>query len=187
MEKLLLIGFEFAGHVINNYWQIKPYLKQIRDKQVIEKFAGAFMIGMQMRFEYLNADDVDRFVVCALGIEAKRQKKIGYRPVRWFISTDQDSQIRSLVQNYSQKTIIGEGKIGHVNEMPDTYERALIDIELLSLCDELIITGGSTFGFMASIKSQKMPYYVEGKRSMPECKVFEFFAPTRIPKGDAIF
>ena len=40
------------------------------------------------------------------------------------------------------------------------YEKTILDNELLSRCDEMIITGGSTFGFLAAIKSQRMPYHV---------------------------
>ena len=28
IEYLLFIGFEFAGHVLNNYWTLKPYLME---------------------------------------------------------------------------------------------------------------------------------------------------------------
>ena len=58
-----------------------------------------------------------------------------------------------------------------MNDDPAGYEKAIIDVELLSRCDELIITGGSTFGFIAGMKSLKMPYYVNGfDNDMKSCR-----------------
>jgi len=45
----------------------------------------------------------------------------------------------------------------------DGFRRAVLDIELLSKCDEVIVTSGSTFGWLAAMKTLKMPYYVSGK------------------------
>ena len=44
----------------------------------------------------------------------------------------------------------------HISDDPNGYYRTFLDVELLSkVNDELIITGGSTFGFVAAIKTQK--------------------------------
>ena len=37
-----------------------------------------------------------------------------------------------------------------------------MDVELFSKCDEMIISGASTYGFVAAMKSLRMPYYVNG-------------------------
>jgi hypothetical protein len=187
LDNLFQIGFEFAGHVLNNYWLLKPNVKEKINNFIKQKFSGDFIIGLQMRFEYLNQEDIQTFVNCALKIENDNKTRIGNRKVKWFISTDQNAQIQNLLNRYSDRILTGEGKIGHVAFESDAYERAILDIELLSHCNETILTGGSTFGFIGSLKSQKIPYFVEGKRSSNECKLLDFHAPARRPAGFSVF
>lgn len=186
VENLFQIGFEFAGHVLNNYWVLKPHIQKRVNDFIMQKFKGNFIIGFQMRFEYLDKADIEHFINCALKIE-NNIFKLNKRTVKWFIITDQYAKIEYLIKTYKNKILTGDGKIGHVAYESDSYERALFDIELLSYCNEIILTGGSTFGFIGSIKNQKRPYYVEGKRSMNMCKLLDFNAPARTPTGYAMF
>lgn len=187
LEYLFLIGFEFAGYVLNNYWLLSENLGNKVNDIVQKEFKGNYMIGMQFRLFYLDNDDIEYFLNCALDIEYQNKEIIGERQVKWFISSDDDVFIENLKNNYTDKIVTGEGKIGHVVLDPNAYERSILDIELLSKCDEMIITGGSTFGMMSSIKSQKRPYYFEGKRLMNDCKILRFFSPPITPNGAAIF
>ena len=82
------------------------------------------------------------------------------------------------------------GTITHIIDNPNGYEKAIVDMELLSRCDEIIITGGSTFGFVAAMKSRKLPYFVNGKdSSMKGCLRHSLAYPglSRTYKMDAIF
>jgi hypothetical protein len=187
LEYLFLIGFEFAGNVLNKYWFLsEKYANKVKNL-INDKFKGNYMIGMQLRFEFLNKDDVNSFLSCARMIERENEKIIGNRTVKWFVSTDNAVFAEEIKANYTDKIVQAVGKIGHVVLNSDAYERSLLDIELLSQCDEVILTGGSTFGFMSSLKKQKRPYFVEGKNLIDECKIFKFFAPSRTPRGHAVF
>jgi hypothetical protein len=62
-----------------------------------------------------------------------------------------------------------------------------MDAELLSKCDEMILTGGSTFGFIASIKARKMPFYVNGKIDMEHCKKMKLNEPSFRNNKFAVF
>lgn len=136
----------------------------------------------------MNQEDVQIFINCALEIENDNKINIGNRKVKWFISTDENAQIERLLKRYSDKILTGEGKIGHVSFESDAYERTILDIELLSNCNETILTGGSTFGFIGSLKSQKLPYFVEGRKSSNRCKLLNLHAPARTPTtGYSIF
>jgi hypothetical protein len=44
--------------------------------------------------------------------------------------------------NYSEKIIENEGLVAHVSENSSGLKRTALDFEILSRCDELIITGG---------------------------------------------
>lgn len=187
LEYLYLIGFEFAGHVLNNYWRLKPSLSNKVDSYVKQHFEGFYVIGLQMRFQFLDVKDANKFVNCAFEIEARNRHIIGSRVIKWFISSDSNLMVKNLSTAYPDKVFTTKEKLGHIRDDQWAYEKTLIDIELFSRCHELVITGGSTYGFMASIKSQKRPHYVEGKRSMPECKLFQFYAPPRRPEGQSLF
>jgi hypothetical protein len=62
-----------------------------------------------------------------------------------------------------------------------------MDVELLSKCDEIIVTGGSTFGFIAAIKARKMPFYVNGNSSMEYCEQMKLNRPSFRYENIAVF
>lgn len=185
LEYLFMIGFEFAGHVLNNYWLLKPNLtKKIDDLAHRTNFNSYYMIGLQLRNYYLawNQTEIDVFIDCALSIEDEKRPILGDQLVKWYVISDEPKLLDLLVAKYKDKIIVGEGLIGHVGEdSPESYVRALMDLELMSRCNETVLTGSSTFGFLASLKNQKRPYVVDAGHNLVSCRRFEFFAP------DAIF
>lgn len=191
LEALYQIGYEFAGHVLNNYWNLKPYLREKAAQILREKFASHYVIGLQMRNEYLTVPrDIHLFVDCALQIEAsKRRKKIlGEKiQVKWFVASENQEIVKALADTYRERIITGVGSIGHVGYHSGGYERALLDVELLSECNDTILTGGSTFGFVGALKSQRKPFFVEGMRNQTKCEPLRLFAPARTPKNDSVF
>lgn len=103
------------------------------------------------------------------------------------MASDESDFIKKMIDRFGNKILSGNGKIVHVDRSNIGYRRALFDIEMLSRCDEMILTGGSTFGFIASIKAQKRPFTVEGKRSAKTCARLKFSEPARTYLGHSIF
>ena len=101
LDRLFQIGFEFAGHVLNNYWLLKPRIKQKVNSFIEKKFSGDFIIGLQMRFYYLIQEDIQTFINCALDIEAEIRINIGNQKVKWYVSTDQTHQIQMFFETIS--------------------------------------------------------------------------------------
>lgn len=186
---LLSLGFEFANNFLTNYWHLKPFLSQKVDIFIRDKFRDYFIIGLQIRNDYLGINELELFVKCAKKIENERRNLLGNRLLtKWFISTDSGGILERLKEKYGEHRIIhADGAIAHVAYRDVGYERALLDIEILSRCNETVLTGGSTFGFISVLKSQKLSYYVEGKRNESDCRRFELFAPPRTPGGAATF
>ena len=91
------------------------------------------------------------------------------------------------MSQYRDKSIVTNETIGHVDRDVNAYPRTIIDIELLSRCDQLIMTGGSTFGFIAAMKSQRTPYYVNGRANMSACQLHEHANPSLNDRGLAVF
>jgi hypothetical protein len=143
LDTVYRVGFELAHNILKIFWRPKTVIIDKVQNIFGNYFKDKFVIGMQMRFKYLERKDVSVFFECAKRIESKVRNKT----VKWFISGDDEEKIETIKKVFPGKVITAPGKIAHVNEDLDGFERALIDIELLARTDETIITGGSTFGY----------------------------------------
>lgn len=184
IEYFLLIGFEYAGSVLNKYWKINTYMQQKVDDYYSNNFQGAYVIGMQFRMLYLNEIDIQTFFECARSIENAHATR---KYVKWYISSDDAELIKQVKKKFGHKILSSSGTIGHIALMRNSYQRTILDIELLSRCDELIITGGSTFGFIPALMNQRRPYYVNGQVDINTCQKFKFFSPPKNYKNYSIF
>jgi hypothetical protein len=173
LNRLFQVGFEAAGYVLKKGWPLRPHIVALVNQYKSQYFDGSFVIGLQLRGEFLNetAKDVEKFIDCALRIESKEQNN---KPVNWFVVSDMRHVLAKISQLMPNKKIFTtNGTAGHSpgNVQNEQTVKALLDIELLALCDEIIQTSGSTFGFISAIKAQKLPYYVNGTaRCGDRCK-----------------
>jgi hypothetical protein len=138
------VGFELAHNILRVFWKPTPLITDQVDLIYEKHFRDNYIIGMQLRYEYLDCLDILAFVKCAYQIEAKVKTT---KPFKWFISSDDSNNIEKIRRQYPEKVITASGKITHVNYDTSGFARALVDIELLAKTDELIITGSSSFGF----------------------------------------
>jgi hypothetical protein len=138
------VGFELAYNILRVFWKPTPLITDQVDLVFEKHFRDNYVIGMQLRYEYLDCFDTLAFVKCAYQIEAKVKTT---KPFKWFISSDNSNSIEKIRRLYPEKVITASGKITHVHHDTSGFARALIDVELLAKTDELIITGSSTFGF----------------------------------------
>ena len=108
--------------------------------------------------------------------------------LRFMTSDNADILSRIMRENQEIRSMIAANEtIGHIDETANGYPRTIIDVELLSRCDQLVITGGSTYGFVAAMKSQRAAYYVNGRSNMTECKLHELGKPSLTDTGYAVF
>ena len=154
---ILKIPFEVGGNLLNKIWIPKNHIMNRVNYIVDNLFKDYYMIGLQMRYFYIDDPlDTYKFIDCAFEIEdnltkmdSKFNKK--YKGVKWFITSDSSDVIDRLAKEYPNKIVIGEGKVGHIVNSTDSYPRTIMDVELLSRCNDLVITGGSTFGIFMII------------------------------------
>ena len=118
----------------------------------------------------MNANDTSVFVKCALDIEKSTEKS-----VKWFVTSDSEAELAKWTASYSSRVITTN--ISHSTNGVKNIARAILDLELLSMCDELLITGCSTFGFISALKSGKYPLLVMGKVKSVKCQRFTFRDP----------
>lgn len=169
------VGFEFAHNVLKTFWTPNAHLQKHVDYYYKKYFKGYFMIGMQLR-DYLNWQDYLIVFECANDIES-----ILKVPVKWYVSADSNDLLMKIKNMFGDKIVHSNGSIAHIDINPDGYLRALIDIELLAKCDELIISGGSTFGLLAFLRSGEYPLFVNGRRNANKCERFSFANPSLAP------
>ena len=188
---LFKVGYEVGGNLLNQIWLPKAPIKNMIDFYVDKEFKNNFVIGIQLRYHYLNKImDVYKFIECAIQIENEYKKESRIKNFRWFIASDSQENLNEIFKYYPKKAFTANGTIKHVNNDPTGYDKAIIDVELLSRCDEMIITSGSTFGFIASMKSLKMPYYVSGfDLNMKSCRrnSLGFRDISKTPSQHAVF
>lgn len=169
-EYLFKIGFEVGGNLLNRIWTPNQVIAQIVDSFVQSQFKGYFVIGIQLRYHYLMDGELYsyKFISCALQIESDYLLSLNFtqkypKGVKWFIASDNEAYLNKLVKLYPGKVLTSNGTISHIHN-PDGYQRAIVDVELLSRCDEILMTGGSTFAFMGAMKSLRMPFNIDGQQ-----------------------
>jgi hypothetical protein len=167
-KHILKVPFEVGGNLLNKMWIPNDFLLEKINYYLKNKFSNYFVIGIQLRFEYIiDPIDTYKFINCSLDIEKNltsydKEFSSKYKGIKWFLTSDTNLVIKRLSNEYPDKIIKSDGHIGHVEQDRDAYERSIIDVELLSKCNEIIITGGSTFGWIAAMKMLKLPYYING-------------------------
>lgn len=191
LESSLQIGFETASNLMNKFWVLEKSLSDDIERFYEKKFKNNFIIGLQLRYEYLDAEkDTEKFIECALTIENSflAQKENKNKTVKWFISSDKKWAFNKLKSKLGDKLLESEkGVIGHVQVNSDSYYRTLLDNELLARSNEIIITGGSTFGFVASIRKAQLPFYINGKsKDQGACSRMSLSKPSQRPQGYAV-
>ena len=189
-HNLFMIGFEVGANLMNRIIIPKAKIQEIINDFVRRDFIGNFVIGIQLRTLYLDVEkDSLRFLNCAFQIENDylAASKSEAKPVKWYVSSDSEDLLKKIVALYPEKTLAGNGSILHVNSNSHGYYRALIDVDLLSKCDELIYTGGSTFGFVSAMKSFKVPYFVDGKSKSMKCSRTMLGTSSQLPTGEGVF
>ena len=197
-EKLFRVGFEVGGNLLNKVWIPNTNITQEIANYVEKEFKNHYVIGLQLRYGdgnpnqiYLDEkNDTNKFINCALNIEKEYLLKNSQHKsslFKWFIASDSAANTKEIFTKYPGKAFTTNGTLSHVAYDANGYHRTILDVELLSLCNEIIITGGSTFGWVSAMKKLKLPLYINGFSSMSECLRAEFSQAPKTPSGYAVF
>jgi len=182
-ERIFKIGFEVGGNLLNRMWQPKNSIKYDVRRFYEKYFRNNFVIGIQLRYHYLSHKDTEKFINCSLEIEKdyllnSKTSSSKFNSFKWFIASDSQGEIDEIVKNYPNKTFTtNEYALGHIVDNKQGFYRAMLDVELLSLCNEIIVTGASTFGWVAAMKSLKLPLFINGHGRSEQCLRSTFSDP----------
>jgi hypothetical protein len=191
VETLYALGFSFAHNVLNHVLVVKDPLRAYIDKYVRDNFENYYVIGMQMRQGFMdNVNDVRNFLNCTMRHHehARFKFNIPEKSIKWFLATDNEQLSGEIRARFPDRVLTVEGKVGHVIYETVFYNRAIVDNELLSKCNELIITGGSTFGSVAVMRAGRMPLFFNPNANTTHCPRMTFSdLPKRGDFGYSIF
>jgi hypothetical protein len=151
-------------------WIPDKSFKSEADEMIQKWYKNNFVIGLQMRAgdsKFINeTTDHLKFINCALEIEKEyvSESKRANVTFKWLIATDSNPIRKFLFENYKEKSFISNGPQYFLDHSSvgtlEGFRRAVMDIELLSNCDEIIVTSGSSFGWLAAMKMLKLPYFI---------------------------
>jgi hypothetical protein len=78
-DYLLQVGFEVGGNLLNKLWRPNAQLKKKIDYYLKNIFINYYVIGIQLRVEFLNdkigSSDISTFIDCACNLEKKVLKE----------------------------------------------------------------------------------------------------------------
>ena len=142
----------------------------------------------------MNDYDPEKFINCALDVEREyllKDKSLSSDSFKWFLTGDSQDKMDQIIKKYPTKAFsTNKYQLGHIGEQNVGYHRTILDVELLSKCDELIVTGGSTYGWIAAMKMLKLPLYIEGKNlttiTMNKCVRSRFSEPPSCGPNSAL-
>jgi hypothetical protein len=181
IETLFQVGFSFAYTVLNEILIPKQDIQAAVDSFTQKHFKSNYVIGMHMRSIFLSQElNTASFVECVLQLHehVTFAMKIPDEKILWFVATDDESLAQMIRNHYPNRVITAVGSIGDATENGGFYRRAILDSELLSRCDDLVITGGSTFGLLAAMRAGRMPVYYNPSSDSNKCPRMTF---TEIP------
>ena len=180
MQVFLQIGFEVGGSILNYFWKPKNELQYLINYYHETHFQGNYVIGLQIRIEFLQNNlkksdfknenqfyekIINQFITCALNLEVNQLEDKDfikkYKKIKWFVISDNMSIIKKISNLYPDKVIKTNGTVSHVVQDPNGYFKAILDNELLSKSDELILSSGSSFGFTAALRKKSLPLYID--------------------------
>jgi hypothetical protein len=140
-----------------------PSIRQ-RIQQFKEDNFGDYTIGLQIRrigINKLNQSQEELFWEKAKELSAEKEGK----RVKWFLATDHYDTRRRAMNYYSNRIIFQNASIARNSEQ--TIITGLVDMWLLSECDDIIVSAASTYGRISFGLRGKEPYYVNRNS---ECK-----------------
>ena len=169
IDAVLRVGFEVGSTFMNKYWTPYENVTSQVNYYYDKFFKDYYVIGLQIRVQFLEGVDfIKVFTDCAFKVEEKMSDDS--KRVKWFVTSDSQQVINILRSGYPDKIIQVNGTIGHIDLDDKFFMKTLVDSELLARCQEIIMTGASTFGWLSTMKALHMPLFVEGTPNQTECR-----------------
>ena len=171
LDAVLSVGFEAAGNFLRKHWTPRRRIQEHIDSFYAKHFHAHFVVGIQISHDETSSSgasallltDVHKylapFVQCALHIEALSRP--GYVPARWFVVSEEPKVVKELLASeYASKLVRLDVDAANSALLERRDTRDLVNYELLSRCNAIIVANTSTLAFLAAMRARFKPYLV---------------------------
>lgn len=160
----MMLIFEENGtdvfHPLSNFL-LRPIPSiQTRIDSFKKLYFGNYTLGLQIRrvgINKLNSTQEDLFIHCAAQVEESMEFLPSFK-VRWFLATDNYKTRKRLKSMFGEKLIFQEAVIARNDT--ESVIAGLIDMWLLSECEDIMVSAASTYGKIAFGLKGKPPRFV---------------------------
>jgi len=128
-----------------------------------KKGNNPYLIGIQVRVEYLSKTDVATLYQCAMDLKPQN------RTTKFLVTYDL-TWARKMAENFFGKDALFRAntnipiQMDSPSHISDYMKVAVLESHLLSACDLLLITGESSYGAIPAFRQGRPPMYLyQGK------------------------
>ncbi|CAH1779761.1 unnamed protein product, partial [Owenia fusiformis] len=151
---------------------LESFLKDLNQSQLI--CAQIRVPDMLMKFSYIFRDNLKGYLKNITNIWTFFENYPKQQDYRIFVTTNSEDVRNASKAQFSENIIDIGGKTMHIDQQGpfeklacESHSKVILDFEILSYCDVLVITKDSGFGRMASFKRQNkdnlyIGYYEDG-------------------------
>lgn len=154
------------------FFQPKPYIQQ-QIQSFLTSYSSYHLIGFQIRMgsggadfrdshKFLRMSALEKFIQFAE--EYRIANHFAEEEVKWFISTDSSEVERNLTSRFPSQIIVARGYTrGHSAQLQanvNAFNRAIMDVSILSQCEYMILTNHSSFGMIARMIAPKPAFAI---------------------------
>lgn len=153
-----IFGSDIFGTISRFLFRPVPVIQKEIDN-FKKQYFGKFTLGLHVRNiggSKLNANQTNLLWQCAQNIRSPKEEG-----VVWFLSTDNEQTRISAKSLFKDKVVFYNVPISRAD--PNGLRAGIIDLFLLSECDDLIVSAASTFSRIAYGLARKLPMIVNTK------------------------
>lgn len=135
-------------------------IRSWRDDYVAAHFRGKFVVGLQVRSgsdftdHFMSAADWKIYRNCAEAVVPDSDDSTPKKEVVYFLATDTENGrkagVTELQQGSHKRDVLVSTKTFLLSNHPEGVQKALLDLLLLSACDDRISTAWSSYGYFAA-------------------------------------
>ena len=147
-----------GGELLRRFWHTQPTLTNVIKYYTDTYFEGNMVIGFQLHYDTTLGDlnDTQELFKCAQDIE--RLLAAPFDNVKWFVTSNSPKMLDNLDLVSNERIFMSEKHIDMYEG--DPFSKSILDMELLSRCDHIIVARPTSFGILASMKAKQLPYVV---------------------------
>lgn len=173
INALYQVGFELAHKILSSFWTPSSYLQSLIDYHIDKYFTNYYVIGVQLELGLFQSSWNDTKQLVIECVETVRKaNQVSLNDVKPFLLTSR-VEFLDWLEETSFDFIRIDKSVYDSQMSRNHWLKETLGLELLARSNEMIISGGSIFGFAASIRSGRFAWSMD-LSSKNRCQMFNF-------------